>query len=48
MLLTTLLVSGVTFSSGRTNVLLGAVHLLLFLVYLMLIFDLQKGGLVLS
>ncbi len=40
MLVTTLLVSLLTFSSGRTTVLLGAVHLLLFLVYVMLIFDL--------
>jgi len=28
-----------TFASARTNVLLGAVHLLLFLAYLMLIFE---------
>lgn len=39
MLVLTLLVSMVTFGSGRTNVLLGAVHLVLFLVYLILIFD---------
>ena len=34
----TLVVSIVTFALERTNVLLGAVHLLLFLAYLMLIF----------
>jgi len=39
MLVTTLLVSILTFASGRTNVLQGAVHLLLFLAYVMLIFD---------
>lgn len=39
MLITTLMVSIITFGSGRTNVLLGAVHLLLFLTYFMLIFD---------
>jgi Ca2+:H+ antiporter len=39
MLVATLLVSVVTFGSGRTNVLLGAVHLLLFFTYFMLIFD---------
>ena len=39
MLLTTLLVSILTFASGRTNVLQGAVHILLFLAYIMLIFD---------
>jgi len=38
MLLLTLLVSTVTFASGRTNVLQGAVHLMLFLAYFMLIF----------
>ena len=38
MLLLTLVVSVVTFSSNRTNVLQGSVHLVLFLVYLMLIF----------
>jgi Ca2+:H+ antiporter len=31
-------VSVITFTSGRTNVLQGAVHLMLFLAYLMLIF----------
>ena len=39
MLITTLMVSILTFGSGRTNVLLGAVHLLLFSTYFMLIFD---------
>ena len=39
MLLATLLVSILTFASGRTNVLQGAVHILLFLAFFMLIFD---------
>jgi Ca2+:H+ antiporter len=39
MLLLTLTVSVVTFASGRTNVLQGAVHLLLFTAYLLLIFQ---------
>jgi len=39
MLLLTLVVSVVTFSSGRTNVLQGAVHLILFAAYLLLIFQ---------
>jgi Ca2+:H+ antiporter len=39
LLLLTLAVSMLTFASARTNVLLGVVHLLLFLAYLMLIFD---------
>ena len=39
MLVVTLLVSILTFASGRTNVLQGAVHILLFLAYFMLIFD---------
>lgn len=39
MLLLTLSVCIVTFSSGRTNVLQGAVHFVLFLVYLALIFQ---------
>jgi Ca2+:H+ antiporter len=39
LLLLTLAVSMLTFASARTNVLLGAVHLLLFLAYLMLIFE---------
>ena len=41
MLVVTLLVSILTFASGRTNVLQGAVHILLFLAYVMLIFDLS-------
>jgi Ca2+:H+ antiporter len=39
MLPLTLGVSAVTFASGRTNVLQGAVHLLLFAAYLLLIFE---------
>ena len=39
LLLLTLGVSTLTFASARTNVLLGAVHLLLFLAYFMLIFE---------
>ena len=39
MLSLTLVLSTITFSSSRTNVLLGAVHLLLFFAYLMLIFQ---------
>jgi Ca2+:H+ antiporter len=39
MLLLTLAVSMVTFSSGRTNVLQGAVHLVLFAAYLLLMFQ---------
>jgi Ca2+:H+ antiporter len=39
MLALTLGVSTLTFASARTNVLLGAVHLLLFLAYLMLLFE---------
>ncbi len=39
MLLLTLLVSVVTFSSARTNILQGLVHLLLFFAYIMLIFQ---------
>jgi Ca2+:H+ antiporter len=35
----TLLTSVVTFASGRTNILQGAVHLLLFAAYVVLIFD---------
>jgi Ca2+:H+ antiporter len=38
MLGLTLAVSMVTFSGGRTNILQGAVHLTLFLAYLMLVF----------
>jgi Ca2+:H+ antiporter len=37
MLVLTLIVSMLTFSSGRTNVLQGAVHLMLFLSFLMLL-----------
>jgi Ca2+:H+ antiporter len=37
LLALTLLVSLITFTSGRTNVLQGAVHVMLFLAYLMLI-----------
>ena len=39
LLVLTLAVTMLTFSSARTNVLLGAVHLLLFLAYVMLIFE---------
>ncbi len=39
LLLLTLGLSTLTFASARTNVLLGAVHLLLFFSYLMLIFE---------
>jgi Ca2+:H+ antiporter len=39
MLLLTLFVSVVTFASGRTNVLQGVVHLLLFVAYFLLIFQ---------
>lgn len=39
LLLLTLLVSVVTFSSGRTNVLQGAVHVVLFGAFLLLIFE---------
>ena len=39
LLVLTLAVSMLTFASARTNVLLGAVHLLLFFAYVMLIFD---------
>ncbi|NRA00218.1 MAG: calcium:proton antiporter, partial [Myxococcales bacterium] len=39
LLLLTLLVSVVNFSSERTNVLHGAVHLTLFFTYVVLIFD---------
>ena len=39
MLVLTLIVSTLTFSLPRTNVLLGSVHLLLFGAYLMLMFD---------
>lgn len=39
LLVLTFGVSALTFASARTNVLLGAVHLLLFLAYLMMVFD---------
>lgn len=39
LLATTLAVSMITFNSGHTNILLGAVHLALFAIYIMLIFD---------
>jgi Ca2+:H+ antiporter len=39
LLVLTLAVSALTFSRDRTNVLLGAVHLLLFLAYVMLLFE---------
>jgi Ca2+:H+ antiporter len=39
LLVLTLGMSVLTFASARTNVLLGAVHLLLFLAYLMLVFE---------
>ncbi len=39
LLVLTILVSMLTFGSGRTNVLQGAVHLVLFFAYLMLIFE---------
>ncbi len=39
MLLLTLAVSVVTFASGRTNVIQGAVHLILFATYLLLIVE---------
>lgn len=39
MLLLTLAVSTLTFTGGRTNILQGAIHLALFLAYIMLIFN---------
>lgn len=39
LLLLTLLVSAVNFGTGRTNILQGLVHLILFLSYIVLIFD---------
>jgi Ca2+:H+ antiporter len=39
LLVLTLGMSTLTFGSGRTNILLGAVHLLLFFAYLILIFE---------
>jgi Ca2+:H+ antiporter len=38
LLILTLAVSVVTFASGKTNVLQGCIHLLLFAVFLLLIF----------
>jgi Ca2+:H+ antiporter len=43
MLALTLMVSILTFSTPRTNILLGAVHMLLFLAYIMLIFE-ERGA----
>ena len=39
LLVLTLAVSVLTFVNNRTNVLMGAVHLLLFLAYVMLLFE---------
>jgi Ca2+:H+ antiporter len=39
MLLLSLVVSIITFASGRTNVIQGVVHLILFAAYLLLIFQ---------
>lgn len=39
MLMLTLLLSLITFGSGRTNILQGAVHLVIFFAYFVLIFD---------
>ena len=39
LLLLTLAVSTLTFTGGRTNILQGAIHLVLFLVYVFLIFN---------
>jgi Ca2+:H+ antiporter len=39
LLVLTLAVCGLTFTSNRTNVLLGAVHMMLFFAYVMLIFE---------
>ena len=39
LLLLTLAVSVVTFASGRTNILQGAVHVMLFAAFVMLIFQ---------
>ena len=39
LLLLTLLVSSITFGGGRTNLLQGAVHLVIFLAYLGLVFN---------
>jgi Ca2+:H+ antiporter len=37
--LLTLFVSAITFTSGRTNILQGLVHVLLFLAYIVLLFE---------
>ena len=39
LLLLTLFLSTITFTSGRTNMLQGLVHVLLFLAYILLIFE---------
>ena len=39
LLLLTLFLSAITFTSGRTNILQGLVHILLFLAYILLIFE---------
>lgn len=39
LLIVTLAVSMITFGSGRTNILQGAVHIVLFLAYIVLVFD---------
>jgi Ca2+:H+ antiporter len=39
MLILTLAVSIITFASGRTHLMQGAVHLVLFLAYVLLIFQ---------
>jgi Ca2+:H+ antiporter len=39
LLLLTLFLSAITFTSGRTNILQGLVHVLLFLAYILLIFQ---------
>src|SRR5204863_9254410 len=39
LLLLTLFLSAITFTSGRTNILQGLVHVLLFLAYILLIFE---------
>ena len=39
LLIMTLAVSVITFASGRTNIIQGAVHLILFAAFLLLIFQ---------
>jgi Ca2+:H+ antiporter len=39
LLVLTIVVSMITFASGRTNILQGAVHLVLFAAYILLIFQ---------